>query len=532
MDPSGSLPALLVLIGALLPVSGGAQVSVFPPEAILLRGGSVQVNCSASCNQSAIFGLETELTKEEVDQGYNWKLYKLIDVQEDSTLHCYSTCHNKQTMASTSLIVYGFPESVELAPLPSWHPVGENFTLSCQVAGGEPRAHLTVVLLRGEEELSRQPAVGKPTNVTVTATVLAGRGDHGANFSCRTELDLKPLGLELFQNTSAPRQLQTFVLPMTPPHLDTARVLEVGTKLTVLCSLDGLFPASEAQVHLALGDQRLNPKITYNKDFLVAMASVKGKAEDEGNQQLKCVVTLGTQSQQTGQPVTIYSFPAPNLTLSEPEVSEGTEVMVECEAHAGAVVTLSGAPAGPPSSRAQMLLNATAEDNGRNFSCSAALEVAGQVLHKNQTRGLSVLYGPRLDERDCQGNWTWQEGSQQTLKCKAWGNPSPQLNCQRKRDGALLRIWDPILVKRDLVGTYRCRAVSTRGEVTRDVFINVLYQQNNIVIITVVASIVIVATVTTAIFLYNRQRKIRKYKLQEAEKGTTMKKLNTQATPP
>lgn len=65
-----------------------------------------------------------------------------------------------------------------------------------------------VVLLRGEEELSRQPAVGEPAEVTVT--VLAGREDHLANFSCRTELDLRPGGLGLFQNSSAPRQLQTF----------------------------------------------------------------------------------------------------------------------------------------------------------------------------------------------------------------------------------------------------------------------------------------------------------------------------------
>lgn len=97
---------------------------------------------------------------------------------------------------------------MELLPLPRWQPVGENLTLRCQVAGGAPRRNLTVVLLRGEEELSRQPAVGEPAEVTVT--VLAGREDHLANFSCRTELDLRPGGLGLFQNSSAPRQLQTF----------------------------------------------------------------------------------------------------------------------------------------------------------------------------------------------------------------------------------------------------------------------------------------------------------------------------------
>lgn len=105
------------------------------------------------------------------------------------------------------LLPPGFPERVELESLPHWQPVGKNLTLRCQVEGGAPRPHLSVVLLRGEEELSRQMKV----NLTeVTATVLAGRDDHGANFSCRTELDLRSEGLGLFQNISVPRQLRTF----------------------------------------------------------------------------------------------------------------------------------------------------------------------------------------------------------------------------------------------------------------------------------------------------------------------------------
>lgn len=84
-------------------------------------------------------------------------------------------------------------------------------------------------------------------------------------------------------------------------------------------------------------------------------------------------------------------FPAPKLTLSQPEVSEGTLVSVECEAHSPAVVTLHGAPASRPSERHQIRLNASAEDNERIFSCLATLKVAGQMVHKNQTRELRVL---------------------------------------------------------------------------------------------------------------------------------------------
>ncbi|PNJ14507.1 ICAM1 isoform 2 [Pongo abelii] len=300
--------------------------------------------------------------------------------------------------------------------------------------------------------------------------------------------------------------------------------------LALLVLLGALFLVSEAQVHLALGDQRLNPTVTYGVDSLSAKASVSVTAEEEGTQWLLCAVILGNQSQKTRQRVTIYSFPAPNVTLTKPEVSEGTEVIVKCEAHPAANVTLNGVPAQPPGPRAQFLLKATPEDNGRSFSCSATLEVAGQLIHKNQTRELRVLYGPRLDERDCPGNWTWPENSQQTPMCQAWGNPLPELKCLK--DGTFpLPIGESVTVTRDLEGTYLCRARSTQGEVTREVTVNVLSPRYEIVIITVVAAAAILGTAGLSTYLYNRQRKIRIYRLQQAQKGTPMKP-NTQTTPP
>ncbi|XP_011378557.1 intercellular adhesion molecule 1 [Pteropus vampyrus] len=518
------LPAILTLLGVLLPGPGGAQISVEPPKAIIPRGGSVQVTCIATCDEDTFFGLETQLMKREVAHGNNRKTYELSNVQEDSAPICFSNCHNNQTTATTSLTVFWFPERVELESLPHWQPVGKNLTLRCQVEGGAPRPHLSVVLLRGEEELSRQTKV----NLTeVTATVLAGRDDHGANFSCRTELDLRSEGLGLFQNVSAPRQLRTFVLPVTDPHLAAPLIMEVGTRWLVNCTLVGLFPASEAQVMLVLGEQKLEPTVKYNDDFLWASAWVEAKSEEEGTHQLTCAVILGNQSRRSQQTVTIYSFPAPSLTLSQPEVSEMTVVSVECKAHAGAMVTmLSGAPAGPPASSVQFQLNVTAEDNGHSFLCSAALEVAGEVLYKNKTLKLHVLYGPRLNEKDCPGNWTWQEGSQQTLRCQAWGNPTPKLDCRQNGTGFLLPIGDLRPVKREISGSYVCRAKSSRGEVIREVVVNVIYHDNNVIIIVLVTALVIVSVVLTGAYLYNRQRKIREYKLQKAQEAAAMK-LNT-----
>lgn len=82
--------------------------------------------------------------------------------------------------------------------------------------------------------------------------------------------------------------------------------------------------------------------------------------------------------------------------------------------------------------------------------------------------------GPRLEESDCPRNWTWQEGSQETLKCEARGNPPPKVVCRRKGgNGSSLPIRKQILVKRQISGTYMCQATGFQGEVTREVVVNV-----------------------------------------------------------
>lgn len=95
----------------------------------------------------------------------------------------------------------------------------------------------------------------------------------------------------------------------------------------------------------------------------------------------------------------------------------------------------------------------------------------------------------------------------------------------------MLPIGDLRPVKREVAGTYLCQAQSPRGVVTREVVLNVTYDQNNVVIIILVAAAVILGAVIGATYLYNRQRKIQKYRLQKAQEAAAMK-LNTPATPP
>lgn len=91
------------------------------------------------------------------------------------------------------------------------------------------------------------------------------------------------------------------------PSLIAPRVLEVGSERPVTCTLDGLFPAPEAGVYLSLGDQRLHPTVTLDGDSLVATATATASVEQEGTKQLMCIVTLGGESRETQENLTVYS---------------------------------------------------------------------------------------------------------------------------------------------------------------------------------------------------------------------------------
>lgn len=97
------------------------------------------------------------------------------------------------------------------------------------------------------------------------------------------------------------------VLPAKHPNLATPRVVEVGAEWPVDCTMDGLFPASEAQVRLELAGRNLHLKVTHNKDSLLAKTNDKANMEEEGTQQVSCVVTLGNQSRSWREDVTFYS---------------------------------------------------------------------------------------------------------------------------------------------------------------------------------------------------------------------------------
>ncbi|XP_075402968.1 intercellular adhesion molecule 3 [Tenrec ecaudatus] len=499
-----SLPGLLLLVCYLLSPGSQGQLSplrVEPRDPVVFTGEAVTVNCSADCPDARNVVLETELLKEPVGRGPSWVAFRLSNVTADKEILCAGFCNGSQVILSTNITVYEFPERVELAPLPAWQPVGDNLTLRCEVTGGAPRAHLSVLLLRGEQELGRQPTLGLGEPTRASFTVRARREDHGANFSCRAQLDLRSRGLALFQNSSTSRQLRTFALPRTRPILTGPRILEVGRESTVTCTLEGVFPVWEAQVYMALGDQILNPNIMSRGDTLEATATATA-LEAQEDAQMACNVTLGGASREILENVTLYSFWGPILNLSNATAREGTTVNVTCVAGHRVQVTLDGAPIRAMGVPAQLRLTAMESDDGRNFSCQARLQVGGETLLKNRSVQLHVLYGPKIDGTQCPQHVTWKVRSRQVLWCQARGNPAPTLQCLQESSSLRVPVGIPITVKSKHKGTYQCQAVSALGKTTMKVVLEVHDGKASSVTIALVVLVVLGLVTISAALLY------------------------------
>ncbi|KAM7069740.1 intercellular adhesion molecule 1-like isoform 2-T2 [Molossus nigricans] len=464
--------ALLALISSSGATEGLFEVSVWPDQALVKFGQSLMVNCSTTCPDPGPSGIDTFLKKTQVGKGPQWKEFLLEDVTEDSILQCFFSCSGIQKDTSLGIVVYQPPEQVILELLPMWVALDEVFTVKCHVPRVAPLENLTLTLLQGNQELHRKNFMSVAVasqRAEVTISVRAQREDHRCNFSCHAELDLSSHGGGLFQSSSASKVLQIFEFSQHP-QIWVSPLLEVGTAETASCEMARVFPAKEVVFQMFLGDQALSPFLSWEGDTAWANATVR--AMETGDQELSCLASLGPMEQTTREPVHVYSFPPPVLEIEEPYPLAGTDTNVTCAGHVLTSPTptlrLQGAPDNPaPGEPAWLLLTTREEDDGRNFSCEASLEVQGQQLIKTTTVQLHVLYKPRLEESSCPGNQTWMEGMEQILVCVPEGNPTPSLVCTWK--GMMFDLEVPQKATQNHTGTYCCTATNQLGSVSKDI---------------------------------------------------------------
>uniref|UniRef100_A0A8D0RVR7 Ig-like domain-containing protein n=1 Tax=Sus scrofa TaxID=9823 RepID=A0A8D0RVR7_PIG len=450
------------------------EVSVWPDQAFVKYGQSLMVNCSTTCPDPGPGGIETLLKRTQVGKGPQWKEFLLEDVTQNSIVQCFFSCTGIQKDISLGITVYQPPEQVIMELQPAWVAVDEAFIVTCHVPSVTPLEDLTLTLLQNDQELHKKnfrSLSAASQRAEITINVKAQMEDDRCNFSCRAELDLSSRGGGLFRNSSAIKVLRIFEFSQSP-QIWVSSLLEVGMAETVSCEVARVFPAEEVVVHMFLGDQQLDPFLSWEGDTVWANATVR--ATETGDQEVSCLVSLGPVEQKTREPVHVYSFPPPVLEIEELYPLAGTEINITCSGHVltfpSPTLRLQGAPDLPlPGEPAWLLLTTREEDDGRNFSCEASVEVQGQRLSKSTVIQLHVLYKPRLEESGCPGNQTWLEGMEQRLTCVPKGNPTPVLMCTW--NGTIFDLEVPEKATQNHSRTYCCTATNQLGSVSKDIVV-------------------------------------------------------------
>ncbi|XP_020654331.3 intercellular adhesion molecule 5 [Pogona vitticeps] len=477
---SGALLLLSLLAGAEQPAF---DVSVWPENPMVEHGGSLELNCSTSCQEAdAKGGLETSLIKARKDNGTGWARFQLVNITEwASAVECSFSCYGEHKSVRANILVYQIPELVAWAPVPMME-TGKAYNLACRVANVAPIRNLTVTLRQGTEDLHvetfESQSTPEATDVVVMHTITAEKEDHGEELTCHAALDLRPEG-HLFEKASLGMVLKVYDFPMDP-QLHTLRYIEANSSTTAQCDVVGVFPAKEAQFDLTFAEEKLNFSISVLDDTM--RAQVHLSSFSTGNHILNCTVVLGPVTRSSVETVHVYSFPEPSLVIYPSQTLANNPVTIICDSSATLPLSVSlqiknnSGKVLASSDRLPLKLNLTAleEYDGREFVCQVEMATGEDVIIKRSSANLTVFYVPEMDDSVCPSNHTWVEGTRQALRCVAKGNPKPTMTCSK--EGVPHRdLEKEEQVTRSLAGVYNCTAVNKFGSSSRTVAIYVEY---------------------------------------------------------
>ncbi|XP_051015236.1 intercellular adhesion molecule 2 [Acomys russatus] len=190
------------------------KVNIWSAKQIVEATESLTVNCSTSCEDPQKGGLETPLTKRELDKHpqRKWIQFLVSNISQDTVLLCFFSCAGRLREEPLSIQVYQPPAQVTLKLQPPRVFVGETFTIECKVSPVKPLESLTLSLLRGRETLQNQTFGGAktgPQEAVATFNSTALKKD-GLNFSCQAELDLRPHGGYIIRSISEFQTLEVY----------------------------------------------------------------------------------------------------------------------------------------------------------------------------------------------------------------------------------------------------------------------------------------------------------------------------------
>ncbi|XP_075846465.1 intercellular adhesion molecule 2 isoform X2 [Microtus pennsylvanicus] len=205
--------SLRITLLALFCCSGSGEkefeVHVSSEKQIVEATGFLKVNCSTSCENPQVGGLETTLSKkvlEEHPRG-KWKQFLVLNISQDMSLLCHFTCEEKQHSEHLNIRVYKPPAKVTLKLQPSQVFVGEAYTIECMAEAVKPLESLTLSLLHEGETLQNQTFEGAESNAIAIFNRRAQTKDN-LNLSCQAVLDLRPHGGHIISKDSESQILE------------------------------------------------------------------------------------------------------------------------------------------------------------------------------------------------------------------------------------------------------------------------------------------------------------------------------------
>ncbi|XP_014812116.1 PREDICTED: intercellular adhesion molecule 1 [Calidris pugnax] len=522
------LPLVLCVLGVIAgQLDASFEVWMEPKEPLVEYGGSLRLKLKTTCEAPDASGnIETSLRKMLGPSGPKETVVDLLNVTEwNSSVQGFYNCYQDRIVVTTKLTVYRAPELVVLEPVPALE-VGKSQEVKCRVTGAAPVRKLVVTLRRGDETLSTKTFPehkgDKPEVVLVTHQLTAQRRDHGHNITCQALLDLAHHDPRL-NVTSEPQMLTVYEFP-EDPEMEPDIYLEVGEKVKATCAVGDVFPAPLFKLDLA--NQTL--PLSISQDGHRATAEVA--QSQPGDLRLVCTVSVGPVERRKEATVHVYRFPSPLLNLSTPSLAVGTEVEGLCHLPPGHSTELRLrirvghrvlVPWGP--SPLSFNLTAQEEHHGKELSCDAQLLDGSKAPRKTKTIRLNITAGPRMDNESCPPSQNWTEGQEETLKCRAQGNPPPHMECAK--NGESFPVGVPHPVTRTHAGTYRCRATNPLGTAVRTITIFVHYHDPDLLLLVVLPLVVVAALVAAGVAygIYYRKKKIREYRLQQRQKQLQMK---------
>ncbi|XP_053226278.1 intercellular adhesion molecule 5 isoform X1 [Podarcis raffonei] len=465
---------LLLLLLLLLGLAGAEQhtfdVTIWPKNPVVVHGGSLWLNCSASCQETDARGsLETSLIKEKRDNGTGWAAFQLVNITEWApTAECSFSCYGKHRSVHANITVYQIPEQVVLDPLPVME-VGKEYNLTCRVFSVAPVQNLTVTLHKGKEELYvktfEDHSDNEASDVVVTHTIAAQQDEHGEEVTCHAALDLRPEG-PFLEKAAFIKVLKVFGFPEPSLKIFPSQTL-VNDSVTIICnSSDTKPPGISLQTKIASG------RTLVSGNQLSLQSTLTAEKEDN-EREFICEAEWGiggeTILKQTSANLTVFYVPEMDESTcpSNHTWVEGTHQTLHCLAEGNPKPTVACSKEGVAHNmEKEERVNQTQTGV---YNCTATNEL-GSIT---RTVTIYVEYGPQLSESDCPSNQTWVEGSQLDFICQAHGIPVPDVSCMK--DGKVYNSNKLQNITQSHAGVYHCNATNAHGSSSKMVTSRVEY---------------------------------------------------------